>query len=117
LHFLGTILSIEHTVITGKISGRRDRGRQREKILDGLANWLGERSIKEMIKCPMSVDWAHDDDDSIFLGSQLISNPPRLLYYGACSRHFVEEDGVEVNLFAFVRFLIFALCVVGPVDN
>jgi hypothetical protein len=27
---------IEHTVITGNISGRRDRGRQGEKILDGL---------------------------------------------------------------------------------
>jgi hypothetical protein len=36
-------------VITGKISGRRDRGRQREKILDDLANWLGERASTEMI--------------------------------------------------------------------
>ena len=51
-HFFGHILrkgQIEHTVITGKISGKRDRGRQREKILDSLANWLGERSITEMI--------------------------------------------------------------------
>jgi hypothetical protein len=40
---------IEHTVVTGTISGRRDRGRQREKILDGLANWLGVKSITEMI--------------------------------------------------------------------
>jgi hypothetical protein len=29
---------IEHIVITGKISGKRDSGRQREKVLDGLAN-------------------------------------------------------------------------------
>jgi hypothetical protein len=50
--FFGHIVrkeQIEHIVITGKISGRRDRGRQREKNLDGLANWLGERSITEMI--------------------------------------------------------------------
>jgi uncharacterized iron-regulated protein len=50
--FLGHITRkdpIEHTVVTGKISGRRDRGRQREKILDGLTNWLGMKSITEMI--------------------------------------------------------------------
>jgi ribosomal 50S subunit-associated protein YjgA (DUF615 family) len=44
--FFGHIIrkeKIEQIVITGKISGWRDRGRQREKILDGLANWLGER--------------------------------------------------------------------------
>jgi hypothetical protein len=51
-NFFGHIIrkeQIEHTVITGKISERRDRGRQREKILDGLARCLGERSITEMI--------------------------------------------------------------------
>jgi hypothetical protein len=32
---------IEHTVMTGKISGKRDRGRLREKIFDGLAVWAG----------------------------------------------------------------------------
>jgi hypothetical protein len=50
--FFGHIIrkeKIEQLVITGKISGRRDRGRQREKIFDGLSNWLGERSITEMI--------------------------------------------------------------------
>jgi hypothetical protein len=31
------------------MSGKRDRGRQREKILNGLANWLGKKSITEMI--------------------------------------------------------------------
>jgi hypothetical protein len=39
--FFGHIIrkeQIEHLVITGKISGRRNRGRLREKILDGLAN-------------------------------------------------------------------------------
>jgi hypothetical protein len=51
-HFLGHIIrkeQIEYTVIKGKISGKRDRGRQQEKILDGLAVWLGEKSITEMI--------------------------------------------------------------------
>jgi hypothetical protein len=31
------------------ISGKRNQGRQREKILDGLANWLEEKSIIEII--------------------------------------------------------------------
>ena len=51
-NFFGHILrkgQIEHTVIMGKISGKKDRGRQREHFLDSLANWLGERSITEMI--------------------------------------------------------------------
>jgi hypothetical protein len=50
--FFGHIIrkeQIEHIVTTGNISDRRDRGRQREKILDGLAKCLGERSITEMI--------------------------------------------------------------------
>jgi hypothetical protein len=45
-HLFGHIIRkkvIEYTVITGKISGKRERGRQREKILDGLANWLGKK--------------------------------------------------------------------------
>jgi hypothetical protein len=36
-------------VITGKISEKRDRGRQQKKILDGLTNWLEEKSITEKI--------------------------------------------------------------------
>ncbi|GFO13440.1 hypothetical protein PoB_003994500 [Plakobranchus ocellatus] len=31
----------EHLVTTGKFEGKRSRGRQREKIMDGLATWLG----------------------------------------------------------------------------
>ncbi|XP_069977493.1 uncharacterized protein [Penaeus vannamei] len=41
--FFGRImrqLGMEHTVTTGKICGKRDRGRQREKMLDGLTAWL-----------------------------------------------------------------------------
>jgi hypothetical protein len=50
-HFFGHIIrkeQIEHTVITGNICRKRERGTQEEKILDGLANWLGEKSITEM---------------------------------------------------------------------
>ncbi|GFO06013.1 endonuclease-reverse transcriptase [Plakobranchus ocellatus] len=31
---------LEHLVTTGKLQGKRSRGRQREKITDGLATWL-----------------------------------------------------------------------------
>ena len=34
--------SLEHLVTTSKIEGKRARGRQREKILDGIARWLRE---------------------------------------------------------------------------
>lgn len=33
-------LGMEHTITTGKICGKRERGRQREKMLDGLTVWL-----------------------------------------------------------------------------
>ena len=36
---------LEHLVTTGKISGRRSRGTQHEKITDCLNNWLGEAPI------------------------------------------------------------------------
>ncbi|GFO41523.1 hypothetical protein PoB_006802800 [Plakobranchus ocellatus] len=32
---------LEHLVTTGKFEGKRSRGRQREKIMDGLVTWLG----------------------------------------------------------------------------
>ncbi|MFS3659968.1 hypothetical protein ACK6SD_23720, partial [Escherichia coli] len=41
--FFGHIMrreGLEHLVTTGKIQGRRDRGRQREKMLDGLTSWF-----------------------------------------------------------------------------
>jgi hypothetical protein len=58
LHFFGQIIwkkQIEHTVKTGKISGKRGIGRLREKILEGLAVWLGEKSIMDMIN--KAKDW------------------------------------------------------------
>ena len=38
---------LEHLLTTGKIKGKRNRGRQRIKIQDGIAAWLG-RSAAEM---------------------------------------------------------------------
>ena len=48
--FLGHVMrkgKLEHLLTTGKIEGKRSRGRQRIKIQDGIAAWLG-RSIAEM---------------------------------------------------------------------
>jgi len=42
--FLGRVLrraNVEHLVTTCKIKGKQDRGRQREKMLDGLSSWHG----------------------------------------------------------------------------
>ena len=48
--FLGHVMrkgNLEHLLTTGKIEGKRSRGRQRIKIQDGIAAWLG-RSTAEM---------------------------------------------------------------------
>jgi hypothetical protein len=44
--FIGHILRkgrLEHVVTTGKMMDNRDRERQREKILDSLAEWYGKK--------------------------------------------------------------------------
>ncbi|GFO05216.1 hypothetical protein PoB_003172100 [Plakobranchus ocellatus] len=38
---------LEHLVTTGKFEGKRSRGRQREKIMDGLATWLGPGKVSD----------------------------------------------------------------------
>ena len=41
--FFGHVMrrkELEHLVTTGKIDGKRSRGRQREKILDSMTVWL-----------------------------------------------------------------------------
>ena len=48
--FLGHVMrkgKLEHLLTTGKIEGKRSRGRQRIKIQEGIAAWLG-RSTAEM---------------------------------------------------------------------
>ncbi|GFN99290.1 hypothetical protein PoB_002579600 [Plakobranchus ocellatus] len=39
---------LEHLVTTGKFEGKRSRGRQREKIMDGLATWLGPGKVSDI---------------------------------------------------------------------
>uniref|UniRef100_A0A0B7BPW6 Uncharacterized protein n=1 Tax=Arion vulgaris TaxID=1028688 RepID=A0A0B7BPW6_9EUPU len=40
---------LEHLVTTGKIQGRRNCGRQREKMLYGLISWFDKISTPELI--------------------------------------------------------------------
>ncbi|GFO04754.1 retrovirus-related pol polyprotein from type-1 retrotransposable element r2 [Plakobranchus ocellatus] len=37
------------TVTTGKFEGKRSRGRQREKIMDGLTTWLGPEKVSDTL--------------------------------------------------------------------
>ncbi|GFS12970.1 hypothetical protein ElyMa_001385600 [Elysia marginata] len=48
--FLGHVMrreKLEHLITTGKLDGKRGRGKQREKIMDGLKRWLGSGSLTE----------------------------------------------------------------------
>ncbi|GFO44673.1 hypothetical protein PoB_007117800 [Plakobranchus ocellatus] len=50
--FLGHVLrrgKLEHLVTTGKFEGKRSTGRQREKIMDGLATWLGTGKVLDTL--------------------------------------------------------------------
>ncbi|GFO04644.1 UDP-glucuronosyltransferase 2a1-like [Plakobranchus ocellatus] len=50
--FLGHVIKrgkLEHLVTTGKFEGKRSRGRQREKIMDGLATWLGPEKVSDIL--------------------------------------------------------------------
>ena len=42
--------SLEHLVTTANTEGKRARGRQREKILDGIARWLGQSKTSDILK-------------------------------------------------------------------
>ena len=39
-HLMGRVDSLEKTLILGKIGGRRRRGRQRMRWLDGITDWM-----------------------------------------------------------------------------
>ena len=39
-HLMGRTDSFEKTLVLGKIEGRRRRGRQRMRWLDGITNWM-----------------------------------------------------------------------------
>ena len=40
---------LEHLITTGMMEGKRSRGKQ-EKMIDGLANWLGADKVVEILK-------------------------------------------------------------------
>ncbi|GFR61752.1 endonuclease-reverse transcriptase [Elysia marginata] len=48
--FLGHVMQrekLELLIRTGKLDGKRSRGKQREKMMDGLKRWLGSGSSTE----------------------------------------------------------------------
>ncbi|GFR76719.1 retrovirus-related Pol polyprotein LINE-1 [Elysia marginata] len=59
--FFGHIMrqeKLENLMITGMMTGRRCRGRQREKLTDGMAKWLGMGSVVAMLqKTKMRQEW------------------------------------------------------------
>ncbi|GFS03118.1 endonuclease-reverse transcriptase [Elysia marginata] len=59
--FFGHIMrqeKLENLIITGMMTGRRCRGRQREKLTDGMAKWFGMGSVVAMLqKTKMRQEW------------------------------------------------------------
>ncbi|GFO19175.1 hypothetical protein PoB_004568000 [Plakobranchus ocellatus] len=52
LYYMGHVMrrgKLEHLVTTGNFEGKRSRGRQREKIMDGLATWLGPGKVSDIL--------------------------------------------------------------------
>ena len=50
--FFGHVMrreKLEHLATTGKLDGKRSRGRQREKMIDGLTTWLNAESVIETL--------------------------------------------------------------------
>ena len=41
---------LEHLITTGMMEGKRSRRKQREKMTDRLANWLGAGKVIEILK-------------------------------------------------------------------
>ena len=51
--FFGHVMrreKLEHLITTGMMEGKRSRGKQGEKMTDGLANWLGAGKVVEILK-------------------------------------------------------------------
>ncbi|GFR93791.1 retrovirus-related Pol polyprotein LINE-1 [Elysia marginata] len=59
--FFGHIMrqeKLENVIITGMMTGRRFRGRQRERLTDGMVKWLGVSSVVAMLqKTKMRQEW------------------------------------------------------------
>ena len=51
--FIGNVMrwqKLKHLITTVIMEGKRSRGKQREKMTDGLANWLGAGKVVEILK-------------------------------------------------------------------
>ena len=48
---------VEHVLTTGKIEGKRSRGRQRINIQDGTAAWLGRSSAEMFVGARYRKKW------------------------------------------------------------
>ena len=57
--FFGHVMrreKLEHRVTTETIEGKRNRGKQREKMLDGLTEWLKVGRVAEVLKAARDRD-------------------------------------------------------------
>ncbi|GFO39084.1 hypothetical protein PoB_006997200 [Plakobranchus ocellatus] len=57
--FFGHVMregKMEHIVTTGMMEGKRSRGRQREKMLDGLTKWLNAGRVTQALTATMDRD-------------------------------------------------------------
>ena len=57
--FFGHVMrreKMEHLVTTGMLEGKRSAGRQREKMADGMARWLGKTKVVELLKATRERD-------------------------------------------------------------
>ena len=49
LQYFGHVNSLEKTMILGGIGGRRGRGRQRMRWLDGITDWMPSSELWELV--------------------------------------------------------------------
>ncbi|GFO37552.1 retrovirus-related pol polyprotein line-1 [Plakobranchus ocellatus] len=50
--FVGHIMrreGLENLVTTGRMEGKKSRGRQREKMLDGMTSWMGTKRVTDAL--------------------------------------------------------------------
>jgi hypothetical protein len=69
--FIGHVMHVEgleNLVTTGKIHGKRDKGRQRDEILDGAFRWLGVKDNKDIFRDVRDrTRWRNYDDDTLLI--------------------------------------------------
>ena len=64
--FFGHVMrreKLEHLITTGMMEGKRSRGKQREKMTDGLANWLGAGKVVEILSESNEGPWNMEGHD------------------------------------------------------